>query len=75
MTARGAIAAGWQPLLFLALAALPFVPDRDAGLVAQRLPLLFILGRPSWSPPGRRPAPGWPPPPPPSASGATTWPW
>jgi branched-chain amino acid transport system permease protein len=33
----------WQQLLFLALAALPFVPDRQVGLYAQQFTPLFIL--------------------------------
>ncbi|MBN9521947.1 branched-chain amino acid ABC transporter permease [bacterium] len=43
MSPRAVLAAAWQPALFLALAALPFVPDRQVGLYTQQLTPLFIL--------------------------------
>jgi branched-chain amino acid transport system permease protein len=43
MTPRAVVARAWQPLLFLALAALPFVPDRQVGLYAQQFTPIFTL--------------------------------
>jgi branched-chain amino acid transport system permease protein len=43
MTPRSVLAAAWQPVLFLALAALPFVPDKQVALYAQQLTPIFVL--------------------------------
>lgn len=43
MSPRAILAAAWQPVLFLVLAALPFVPDRQVALYAQQFTPLFIL--------------------------------
>lgn len=43
MSPRAVLSAVWQPILFLALAALPFVPDRQVALYAQQLTPIFVL--------------------------------
>ncbi|MFO0796400.1 MAG: branched-chain amino acid ABC transporter permease [Gemmataceae bacterium] len=43
MSPRAVLSAAWLPVLFLALAALPFVPDKQVGLYAQQLTPIYIL--------------------------------
>lgn len=42
MSPKAVVAAAWMPLAFLALAALPFVPDTQASLYAQQLTPIFV---------------------------------